>query len=73
MLATAGHPVTDGVVSDALLDSLVVWGDADAVGTRLATLLERGVDELMVSHTPEAADRDREDALLEVLGGIVTD
>jgi F420-dependent oxidoreductase-like protein len=66
MLAAAGHPIVDGVVTDELLDDLVVMGDEDAVASRLATILGRGIDELMVSLIPETHDRPQEDALLRL-------
>ncbi len=70
MLTEAGYRVTDGEVTDDLLDELAVIGDEDAVATRLTWILEQGVDELMVSLTPETHNRDQEAALLRVLGAI---
>jgi len=68
MLAAAGHPVVDGAVPDDLLDELVVVGDEAEVTARLASILERPIDEVMVSLLPETHDRDEEDRLLTVLG-----
>jgi len=70
MLAKAGYPVTDSVVTDELLDELAVIGDEDAVATRLIWILEQEMDELMVSLIPETHNREQEDALLRVLGAI---
>ena len=49
MFADAGFPVSsDGTMSDALLDSLVVSGDESTVAARLTDLLAQGLDELLV-------------------------
>jgi F420-dependent oxidoreductase-like protein len=49
MFADAGFPVSsDGTLSDALLDSLVVSGDEATVMARLTDLLAQGLDELLV-------------------------
>jgi F420-dependent oxidoreductase-like protein len=49
MFANAGFPVSsDGTMSDALFDSLVVSGDEDTIRTRLIDALAQGVDELLV-------------------------
>jgi F420-dependent oxidoreductase-like protein len=49
MFADAGFPVSsDGILSDALLDNLVVSGDEATVTTRLTDLLAQGLDELLV-------------------------
>jgi F420-dependent oxidoreductase-like protein len=49
MFADAGFPVSsDGMLSDALLDNLVVSGDEATVMARLTDLLAQGLDELLV-------------------------
>lgn len=49
MFANAGFPVaSDGKMSDALLDSLVVSGDESTIAQRLAELLTKGLDELLI-------------------------
>ena len=49
MFANSGFPVaSDGKMSDALLDSLVVSGDESTIARRLAELLTKGLDELLV-------------------------
>ena len=49
MFADAGFPVSsDGILSDALLDNLVVSGDEATVAARLTNLLAQGLDELLV-------------------------
>lgn len=70
MFAAAGHPVIDGVASNALLDELVVIGDEDAVATRLTAILDSGVDELMASLIPDTHQTEAEDALLRVLAAV---
>jgi F420-dependent oxidoreductase-like protein len=49
MFAAAGYPVQDGSVSDALIDSLVIMGEAGTVTARLKELLESGLDELLLT------------------------
>lgn len=49
MFADAGFPVApDGTMSDALLDTLVVFGDEATVAARLKELLAEGLDELLL-------------------------
>ena len=52
MFAAAGYPVEDGVVSDALVDQLVVQGDGSTVTRRLTELLDSGLDELLLTLVP---------------------
>jgi F420-dependent oxidoreductase-like protein len=50
MFAAAGYPVqADGTASDALVDNLVVMGDAMGVAGRLNDLLAAGIDELLLT------------------------
>ena len=59
-----------GVVSDALIDALVVMGDEAAVAARLQELLAAGLDELLVnglSLGDPAAERER---LIRFAGGL---
>lgn len=50
MFAAAGFPVQpDGTVSDALIDALVIMGEAEAVTARLKALLASGLDELLLT------------------------
>ena len=71
MFADAGFPVSsDGTISDALIDSLVVAGDEATVKQRLVELLGMGLDELLVMQVP-VADADGEQArLMRLIGGI---
>jgi F420-dependent oxidoreductase-like protein len=69
MFADAGFPVSsDGTISDALIDSLVVSGDEATVKQRLVELLSKGLDELLVMQVP-VADADGEQARLMRLIG----
>jgi F420-dependent oxidoreductase-like protein len=53
MFADAGFPVgPDGALPDALLDELVVAGDAQTVRTRLEAIQAAGVDELLILMLP---------------------
>lgn len=74
MFAQAGYPLgADRAYSDALLDHLVVSGDADAVAQRLRGLLDSGLDELLVMQVPgaDAAAAAAEEArLIEVLAAL---
>ncbi|MCX7624463.1 MAG: LLM class flavin-dependent oxidoreductase [Thermomicrobium sp.] len=70
MFATAGFPLENGNPSDALLDELVVWGDQDTVGERLARLLESGIDELLTMLIPANDYHAEEAALAGVLAAL---
>jgi F420-dependent oxidoreductase-like protein len=49
MFADAGFPVSsDGIMSDALVDNLVVSGDEATIKAHLTALLTQGLDELLV-------------------------
>jgi F420-dependent oxidoreductase-like protein len=69
MFAAAGYRVQDnGTVSDQLIDTLVVMGDASAVASRLAELLASGLDELLLTQVPlgdAAVERTR---LMQLVG-----
>lgn len=53
MFADAGHPVdTQGAMSDALIESLVIFGSPAAITERFKELLASGLDELLVMHIP---------------------
>jgi len=68
MFADAGFPVSaDGTVSDALLDSLVVSGDADTVAARLHEIQDAGVNELLILPVPIDAAEAEGDALAALL------
>jgi alkanesulfonate monooxygenase SsuD/methylene tetrahydromethanopterin reductase-like flavin-dependent oxidoreductase (luciferase family) len=68
MFAHAGFPIgADNILPDALLDTLIVSGDAAAVGERLAAIQAAGVDELLVSHVPVRDAAAEEEALSAVL------
>jgi alkanesulfonate monooxygenase SsuD/methylene tetrahydromethanopterin reductase-like flavin-dependent oxidoreductase (luciferase family) len=64
MFADAGFRVGgDGVMPDALLDTLVVAGTPETIRGRLEAIQAAGVDELIVTHIP-IADEDAEEAAL---------
>jgi F420-dependent oxidoreductase-like protein len=53
MFADAGFPLTAGqMISDSLIDSLIVSGNEDTVATQFTELLAAGLDELMVTLVP---------------------
>lgn len=67
MFADAGFPIgTDNALPDALLDELVVAGDASAVRARLEEIQAAGVDELLVMPVP-IRDAEAEEAALAAL------
>lgn len=70
MFAAAGHPIVNGVVSDALLNDLVVIGDEDTVAIQVTKILDSGVDELMVSLIPDTHHPESEDTLLRALAAV---
>jgi F420-dependent oxidoreductase-like protein len=68
MFATAGYPLlADGTPSNELLDHLVVWGDEEHVGARLAELLEQGIDELLAMLVPGTAPAEEDEQLAGLL------
>jgi len=69
MFADAGFPVSsDGTLSDALLDSLVVSGDETTVMARLTDLLAQGLDELLVMPIAIADIAGEQARLAELIG-----
>jgi alkanesulfonate monooxygenase SsuD/methylene tetrahydromethanopterin reductase-like flavin-dependent oxidoreductase (luciferase family) len=69
MFAEAGFPVpSDGTLSDALLDSLVVFGDEATIAARLADLLAQGLNEVLVKPLPVARPADEQARLARLLG-----
>ncbi len=57
MFAGAGYPdARDGVVSDALLEELVLYGDEQKVSQGIRRFREAGVDELIVSLLPAGSN-----------------
>lgn len=61
MFAAAGFPpAADGTMPDALIEHLVVSGDAAAVSARLRELLAQGLDELLVMLVPVTDDASAE-------------
>ena len=71
MWAAAGYPLeSDGSVSDALIDNLVVWGDEATISARLRELLASDLDELLLNGltvTDPAAERTR---LINLVGNL---
>lgn len=58
MFVRAGYPeARQGVMSDAMLDAVVVHGDEHAVASRLQQYLSEGMDELIVSTLVIGDDR----------------
>lgn len=71
MFADAGYPLgPDGAYSDELLDHLVLIGDDDALAEQLSTLLDEGLDELLVMLIPGPDQMSEEQRLLRILGGL---
>ena len=69
MFAEAGFPVaSDGTMADALLDSLVIFGDEASIAARLADLLAQGLDEVLVKPVPVARPADEQARLARLLG-----
>lgn len=69
MFADAGFSASsDGTLSDALIDSLVVSGDEATVSARLKDLLSQGLDELLVMPIPVANAEDEQGRLARLIG-----
>lgn len=70
MFADAGFPIgADNTLPDALLDTLIVSGDAAAVRDRLAAIQAAGVDDLLITQVPIQDAAAEEAALSAVLAG----
>ncbi len=68
MFADAGFPIgADFKMPDALIDELVVSGDAAAVASRLRQIRAAGIDEVMVSLVNVADPAAEEDAAMEAI------
>ena len=71
MWAAAGYPVkSEGVVSDELIDNLVVIGDEAAVQARLKELLDSGLDELLVNGLSMGDLENERERLIRFVGGL---
>jgi alkanesulfonate monooxygenase SsuD/methylene tetrahydromethanopterin reductase-like flavin-dependent oxidoreductase (luciferase family) len=69
MFADAGFPIApDGAMTDALIDSLVVYGDEATIAARFTELLEAGLDELLIMNV-QVADPEVEQVRLARLVG----
>ena len=68
MFADAGFPVSDGNMSDALFDSLVVSGDEATITNRLNELLQSGLYELLVRPIAVANANDEVEKLMSLIG-----
>lgn len=69
MFADAGFPLNpDNSPTDALIDELVVSGDASAIAGALRARLDRGLDELVVSLVPSDDPARDEAAILDIIG-----
>ena len=69
MFAEAGFPVAEGgVMSDSLLDSLVVSGSEADVATRLTELVAGGLDELLVMAIAVADPVEEQTRLAKLVG-----
>ena len=71
MFADAGYPIgADNTPSDALLDQLLLFGDDEAVSADLRALLDRGLDELLVSLVAPPGAQPDMDRLFRIVGGL---
>jgi alkanesulfonate monooxygenase SsuD/methylene tetrahydromethanopterin reductase-like flavin-dependent oxidoreductase (luciferase family) len=69
MFAAAGYPIeTDGNVSDALIDSLVIKGDEAAITARIDELLASGLDELLLTTLPLNDETVEREQVFELVG-----
>jgi F420-dependent oxidoreductase-like protein len=68
MFAAAGFSVSsDGVMSDALFDELVVSGEPAAVAERLQAIQAAGIDEIVITQVGVADPLAEEHGLIEIL------
>ncbi|HTI14181.1 MAG TPA: LLM class flavin-dependent oxidoreductase [Dictyobacter sp.] len=68
MFADAGFPVTDGNISDGLVDSLVITGNEAAITARIQELLSSGLDELIVTQLAVTDEADEQKRLMRLIG-----
>ena len=70
MFSNAGFSLTsDQAIPDALVDSLVIFGNESIVAARLTELLAAGLDELMVSLVPTiGAGDDEQTRIMHLIG-----
>lgn len=69
MFADAGFPLTAGqMISDSLIDSLIVSGNEDTVAAQFTELLAAGLDELMVTLVPIKDAMDEQTRLMHLIG-----
>jgi alkanesulfonate monooxygenase SsuD/methylene tetrahydromethanopterin reductase-like flavin-dependent oxidoreductase (luciferase family) len=71
MFAAAGYPPSPGGrLTDELLDALVVSGEPSELAMQLLALVDRGIDEVMVTLVPGRDQTRQEDELLELLASM---
>jgi F420-dependent oxidoreductase-like protein len=69
MFTDAGFPLTAGqMISDSLIDSLIVSGNEDTVAAQFTELLAAGLDELMVTLVPIKDAMDEQTRLMHLIG-----
>jgi F420-dependent oxidoreductase-like protein len=69
MFADAGFPLTAGqMISDSLIDSLIVSGNEDTMAAQFTELLAAGLDELMVTLVPIKDAIDEFTRLMHLIG-----
>jgi F420-dependent oxidoreductase-like protein len=69
MFADAGFPLTASqMISDSLIDSLIVSGNEDTVAAQFTELLAAGLDELMVTLVPIKDAVDEQTRLMHLIG-----
>ena len=69
MFAEAGFPVSsDGTISDALIDNLIVAGDEATIKQRLVELLSKGLDELLVMQVLVSDAEGEQARLMRLIG-----
>lgn len=60
----------NGTPPDALVDQLIISGDEDSIKSQFAQLLDRGLDELLVTLMPGADRESDESRLISLIGGL---
>jgi hypothetical protein len=69
MFADAGFPLTAGqMISDSLIDSLILSGNEDTLAAQFTELLAAGLDELMVTLVPIKDAMDEFTRLMHLIG-----
>lgn len=71
MFAVAGYPISDdGSVPEGLIESLVIMGDENQVADGLRSLLDSGIDDVLISNFPVEGRHESDRRLMKLIGSL---